>query len=241
MSRRRSSPGFTLVEMIVGVLLGSIVLMGVFSIMTNMVSQEVNGMRTGTVTAWSLAGINTMSADIAGASALSYPQPPGQDNNLIVCEKWSTKMNPPVGGEMLGATGSMTIRSYCWDTTDIAPFKNSLLRFVQTHPLGSGETCPTAPLVCNQLTYRANNEFVGGALGNPDTIVATGVYQDAALDPIFTADPNTLNAVRVRFSVGNPAANAVSAGGAPPVGASAGTVTSMPVTISFNTEIILED
>ncbi|MFI5348496.1 MAG: type II secretion system protein J [Elusimicrobiota bacterium] len=247
MRRRRSSSGFTLVELIVGVLLGSIVLMGAFSMMTNMITAEVNGMRSDTVTSWSLAGINTMNTDIAGASALSYPGNAGSqgDNRLVICTQWSTKSNPPQGTQMLGAIPTaaptngppMYIYNYCWDQDagDVGtPFYNALLR-KRTHldiptlpavlPPGS---CPTVPLTCNQLNY------TGGDFGS-DTIVATGVYPDTNNDFIFTADPNTLNAVRVRFVVGNPNASAKSAGG------SGGTVTPVPVSVPFNTEIILED
>ena len=236
MSKRRNSSGFTLVELIVAVVLGAIVLMGSFSILTNMVTAEVNGMRAGTVTAWTLAGINTMNTDIAGAGALSYPAPGAADDNMIVCTNWFSDHSGGASQEVVAGAPN-TVSYYCWDTIDAAPspFNHALLRRVEAHagstvnPLDPA-ACPTLPPVCRQSVY------AGGAFGS-DTIVATGVYQDPnnALARIFNADLNTLNAVRLRFVVGNPAPNQVSAGG------NNGTVTAAPVSIPFNTEIILED
>lgn len=226
-SRRRKSAGFTLIELLVATILSSIILMGMFSILTNMVSAEVNGMRNGTVTAWSLAGISTMNTDIAGAGAIGYP-PAGAvgDDSLIVCTNWSTRTAPPAA--VVTGNGN-DVFYYCWDTTDAAPFGNALLRRRVNHAGGS-EACPTAAIACNQATYSAGGGFYG-----TDTIVATGVYKDGAADHIFVQDANTANAVRLRYTVGNAAANAVSAG------SNGGTVNAVPVSVPFNTEIILED
>ena len=219
--RRRGSPGFTLIEMLVATILSSIVLMGMFSILTNMVTAEVNSMRNGTVTAWSLAGLNAMNTDIAGAGTLSFPAPGGGSDSLTVCANWS-KLIGTLGGAPQGS-GPTTVYNYCWDSTDAPPFGNALLRKVQSYPPGPA-TCPAAP----------PSPCTSGVYGT-DSIVATGVYKDSANDPIFYADPKTLNAVRVRFIIGNPAGNAASAGG------NGGTVNQVPVSVPFNTEIILED
>ena len=222
--RRRTSPGFTLIELLVATILSTIVLMGVFSIMTNMVTTEVNAMRNGTVTSWSLAGLSVMNTDIAGAGAIAYPPKNAVgDNNLIVCTNWSMKTTPPA---VVVTGGTNKILYYCWDTTDATPFQNAILRKEVDNPSG-GESCPTAPIACNHATY-----------GN-DAIVATGVYSDGVHN-LFVQDPLTLNAVRMRFIVGNPAANAVSAGSNNEAGVP-GTVNAVPVSIPFNTEIILED
>jgi prepilin-type N-terminal cleavage/methylation domain-containing protein len=219
-SKRRNSPGFTLLELIIATSLSSIVLMGMFSIMSNMVSAEMNGMRNGTVTAYSIAGITAMNTDISGSGAIGFPASGGTSNSLVVCTNWSTKGTTPgvVQSAANGGTGN-TVYSYCWDTTDLP---NALLRNVTVHGAG-GEACPAAPLAPCTM----------GAYGNA---VVTGVYQDPAnLNLIFYTDPLTMNAVRMRYIVGNPNANLNSAGG------SAGQVTAMPVSVPFNTEILLED
>jgi prepilin-type N-terminal cleavage/methylation domain-containing protein len=242
-SKRRRSAGFSLIELVVAVLLASVVLMGSFSLMSTMVTADANAIRSGTVTAWSLAGINMMNTDIAGASALGYPLLGGADNSLVVCTKWFNKVTPPV--EMMGATGTMDIISYCWDQDPVdlnTPFYNSFLRRVEPHAIGSGETCPTTPypVTCNHASYSA----VGGLYGT-DTIVTTGVYLDPTVPApnfIFTADSKMLNAVRLRYVVGNPAASAVSAGSnAGAVAGTPGLVNGTPVSVPFNTEIVLED
>jgi prepilin-type N-terminal cleavage/methylation domain-containing protein len=222
-SKRRASPGFTLIELIVAMVLSSVVLMGLFSIMTNMVQAEVNGMRQGTVTAWSLAGISAMNSDIAGASYIAYP---GAGNAgadaLVVCTNWSPNALPgPTAGPIPGGPAGNDVYTYCYDTTDAPPFGNSILR---KHVFNGAAACPgAAPAGCTSGNYPG------------DSIVATGVYRDTNSDNLFSNDPNTLNAVRIRYTVGNPAASAVSAGG------NGGTVTAVPVTVPFNTEIILED
>jgi type II secretory pathway pseudopilin PulG len=219
--RRGGSPGFTLIELIVAATLSTVVLLGVFSILSSMVTSEINGMRSGTVTAWSLAGINVMNSDIAGAGAIGYPAVGGTANYLVVCTNWSTRTTPPA---VVQANAGNTVYEYCWDTMDAAPLADTLLRDVTVHA-GGAEACPAAPIMpCSAATY--------GGQGN---IVATGVYQDLASDPVFYTDSKTMNAVRIRFNVGSPNASTMSAGG------NGGTVTPVPVTIPFNTEIILED
>lgn len=220
-ARRRGPPGFTLIELLVATILSSIVLMGMFSVLTNMVTAEVNSMRNGTVTSWSLAGIGAMNTDIAGAGTLSFPASGGGADSLVVCANWS-KLIGTLGGAPQGS-GPTKVYNYCWDSTDAPPFRNALLRNVRSYPPGPA-VCPSAPL----------SPCTAGIYGG-DSVVATGVYKDAANDPIFYADPNTMNAVRLRLVIGNPAANAASAGG------NGGTVNAVPVSVPFNTEIILED
>jgi hypothetical protein len=143
---------------------------------------------------------------------------------LIVCTNWSTRTAPAA---VVQAGAGNYVYYYCWDTADAAPYKNSLLRMVVQNA-GGAESCPNAPPACTAAAYS------GGKYGGDD-LAATGIYPDAAVDPIFYTDPNTMNAVRLRYIVGNPAVSAVSAG------SNGQTVTPVPVSVPFNTEIILED
>lgn len=218
-AERRDSAGFTLVEMLVATVLATIVLLGIFNLVTNMATSEVKNMRSATVTAWSLAGINAMNSDIAGSSMLAYPASGGAADFLVVCSNWSSMMNT-TGGSTMGP-GVQKALYYCFDTTDPAPLGNSILRKEV-----DGAGCPTAPMSpCTSANYGGNS------------VVVSGVYRDAANDPIFYTEPNPQipNAVRLRYSVGNPAANATSAG------SNGGTVLGTAVSIPYNTEIILED
>lgn len=217
---RRGSTGFTLVEMLVSTILASIVLLGLFNFVSTMVASGVNAERTSTVTAWSLNGISAMNADIAAAGGIGYPSLGATADELIVCTNWS--MNGTPAKEI--STANTDAYYYCWDQTDAPPYGNALLRKVVQN-VGS---CPTAALACTQAAMS------GGAYG-ADTVVATGIYRDLSNDPIFFHDDKTMNAVRLRYNVGNPTANALSAGG------NGGTITATPVSIPYNTEIVLEN
>jgi prepilin-type N-terminal cleavage/methylation domain-containing protein len=222
LKKRRGQAGFTLVELIVASVISSVVLIGMFSIMTSMVSAEIDGMRNGTVTSWSLAGIGVLNADISGAGAIGYPASGVADDSLVVCTNWSTRTAPPA---VVDSSAGNTVYSYCLDTTDGFPLKNTLLRNVAINAVAA---CPTvAKTPCTVAGY--------SDAANTAPIVATGVYRDPNGDSVFLTDPNTMNAVRLRFVVGNPAASSVSAG------SNGGTVTAQPVSVPFNTEIILED
>ena len=191
-----------------------------FSIVTNMVSAEVNGMRAGTVSSWTLAAIGAMNADISGAGAIGYPVKAGPftADYLTVCTNWSDKLAAPA---VVDNTVGNTVTTYCYtDLAGVAPYPHSILRKVTANGVAA---CPAAvPPACTVGNYGGNS------------IVATGVYRDAAADTIFIRDANTLNAVRMRFVVGNPAAG-VSAG------SNGGTNTQVPVSVPFSSEIILED
>lgn len=218
---KRASSGFTLTEMLVGSLLASVVLLGLFNFTSTMLASQVNAERTSTVTAWSLAGISSMNADIAAAGGIGYPSSGASADELVVCTNWSMLTVPP-SKEL--STANTDAYYYCWDTADAAPYGNALLRKI----VPNVASCPTTAFACTQANMNS------GSTG-ADTVVATGVYRDTNNDAIFFHDNQTLNAVRLRYNVGNPAANAVSAGG------NGGTITPNPVSVPYNTEIILEN
>lgn len=236
MKRRKSQAGFTLLELIIAASLSTIVMIGVFSLMANMVQSEVDGMRNGTVSAWTLANINAMNTEIAGSSYISVPSPGASGDSLVVCTNWSaTALGPATPGVVYklanapvnGTNAVNAVYYYCYDTTDPAPWKNAILRKVVANPAGGAGACPAAAPICSIGNYSG------------DAIVATGVYRLDALStntqPVFTADSNNVkNAVRLRFIVGNPKAG-VSAG------SNAQTSSSVPQTISFDTKILMED
>jgi type II secretory pathway component PulJ len=83
-TKRRRSGGFSLIELVIAVSLSTIVLIGVFSMMTSMVQLEVAGQRGGTVNAWSLASLVAMNREIEGASVVVYPTA-GTADALVLC------------------------------------------------------------------------------------------------------------------------------------------------------------
>jgi len=222
-SARRGDSGFTLIEMLVATVLSTIVLLGLFNFTANMTSASIRNQRMDTTSAWAQAGIDSMSSDIAAAGAIGYP-PSGAAgaDTLIVCTNWTMRGTTP--GQVVTTPATPTNNYYyCFDTTDAAPYGNAILRKV----MNNTGTCPTVAPACTQASYSS------GARGG-DTIVATGIYRNG-VNPVFVQDPNTLNAVRLRYAVGNPTGNSVSAGG------NGGTITEAPVTIPYDTEIILEN
>lgn len=212
MKKRRKQSGFTLIELIVAASLSAIVLIGAFSLMSSMVQNEISGMRSGTVTAWTLASINVMNTDIAGSSYLAYPSPGSAQDSLVTCTNWSAIANPGPSPGRVNSALPVTAYEYCY-----SPASNAILRYVVS---GVG-ACPAAPAACAVGVY---------------SVVATGVYRDAASDPVFLADPASpnANAVRLRFVVGNPNPG-VSAG------SNMQTSVAVPQSIAFDTRIVLED
>jgi prepilin-type N-terminal cleavage/methylation domain-containing protein len=196
---RKAKPanaGFTLLEMVVALSISSIVLIGVFVMLSSMVQYEVEGMRKGSVNAWSLASLVAMNGEIEAANLLAYPRGGSGANTLVVCSNWSRlmsslggTMNTLGGGAMNtlggGAGVGPTVYSYCWDSTT-----NVLRRKVVAG------ACTYTVTSCDTTSYPG------------DSLIATGVYQDAANDPIFTADPAFNGSVRLRYVVGNPNAGA---------------------------------
>jgi len=252
MSRHRRSSGFSLIETIVAVCLSSVVLMGVFSLMTSMIRNEISGMRDGTVTAWSLASIGAMNNDIPAGSYLSYPvvgAAAGSPDGLVICTNWAPNAGGPGTAGPVNPALPVYAYEYCYDTLDGPPFANTLLR--QTVAIISPATCPTAPPTCNSTTYTS---FVAGQSAGSAGLVATGVYRLDYASPsspgsakVFTADPTSTNgngypnAVDLQFIVGMPKAG-VSAGTNTDGGTTFNqTDTNVPQSVVFQTKIILED
>jgi prepilin-type N-terminal cleavage/methylation domain-containing protein len=179
--RRRKCAGVTLIELLVAVSLSSIVLIGVFSMTASMVQYEVEGLRKGTVTGWSLASLVAMNREIEGASVLVYPAAGSGANYLVVCSNWSRILNNNAGG-LLDATSTLTAYFYCYDAA------SAVLR-----RMTSTASCPAsyAPPACNAGTFGASS------------MIATGVYPIGAA-PVFAAD--SASTVNLRYTVGKPTA-----------------------------------
>lgn len=213
----RREAGFTLLEMIIALSLSSIVLVGAFTIMTSAVQNQVMLMRKGTVNAWSIASLVAMNRDIEGGSVLAYPAAGLGQNSVVVCSGYSRIVGAggtPSTLPSLPAGVTPNVYTYCWDAAT-----NVFRRRYQ-----AGTACPAPPATPPACIA-----------GNYPEVVASGVYQDPALDPIFQRDPNNASAVRVRYVVGNPNANAVSAG------SNGMTVSAQVQSMSFDSRLTLEN
>ena len=169
-------------------------------------------MRKGSVNAWSLASLVAMNGEIEAANVLAYP-PVGSAgaNTLVVCSNWSRVMNTVMNTLGGGAGVGPTVYSYCWDSTA------KVLR----RKVVAG-VCTYTVTTCDATSYPG------------DSLIATGVYQDAASDPIFTADPTFNGGVRLRYVVGNPSA------GVSPHEGNGVTNLANPQTMAFDTRLTLD-
>lgn len=194
----KSTAGVSLIELIIAVALSTVVLVGIFSVMTSMVQTQVEGGRKGSVTAWSLASLKSMSTDIASASSLVYPDSNSADHltsadMLVVCTNWSQK-----SGDRIDATSNNQILYFCYDGTRL---------WRGATDAATNTACPSpsgySPPLCS-------------AIPNANAI-ATSVYRGDAKTsnsaPVFYPSAGTLGAVRLNFIVGNPSQGTVSGGG----------------------------
>ncbi len=148
----KKNQGFTLIELIIAVSLASFVLLGVASIAAQMARSQVDGIRNGTATGWSVVSYMSMSKEIEDANVLAYPIADGASaDSIIVCKNWSRAQGALPGGK-LNATDPVTsvaadvsVIQYCVDTTDPA---NLVIRRYAN--VGSGVSCPNpgVPVGC---------------------------------------------------------------------------------------------
>lgn len=145
--------GFSLIEMVIAVSLASFVLVGVASIAAQMARSQVEGIRKGTATGWSVISYMAMSKELEDGNVLAFPIADGaSSDSLIMCKNWSRAVNGgPPGGKLYtndpitNAAADTTVVQYCLDTTDAS---NLILRRYENR--GPGVTCPNpgVPVAC---------------------------------------------------------------------------------------------
>ncbi|MDX6770258.1 MAG: prepilin-type N-terminal cleavage/methylation domain-containing protein [Elusimicrobiota bacterium] len=178
MTRRllRSRAGFSLTELIIAMLLSSFVMIGIVGISAQMVRFQVEGMKKGSVTGWSLVAITAMNKEIEDGTVLAYPtNATGAQDTLIACKNYSRVTNAA-----LSASEPILTFGYCYDST--AP---GYLRRWTT--LGSCPAGVPTPPTCSTISE----------------VVATGVYRDASNNFIFRR-ADDVGGVQIRYRVGNP-------------------------------------
>lgn len=190
----RKKGGFSLIELVIAVSLASFVLVGVATIASQMARSQVDGIRSGTVTGWSLVSYLAMAKEIEDSNVLAYPIANGAAaDSLVVCKNWSRLENGP--DQRLDKAGTVSVIQYCVDpTAPVAPETGFTLRRyanVGTYPTVS---CPNpgAPVTCNTSP--------------PGTWTETGVIgfrleKLAGFPNMFTRD-NSIGGVRLRYVIG---------------------------------------
>jgi hypothetical protein len=174
----RSRAGFSLTELIISMLLSSFVMIGIVGIASQMVRFQVEGMKKGSVTGWSLVAITAMNREIEDGTTLVYPtNGTGAQDLLTICKNYTHITNAA-----MDSTLPIERISYCYDPT--AP--GYLRRVTST---GACPALGVSPGACTAGTY-------------PE-VVATGVYRDAAGNMVFRR-ADEVGGVQIRYRVGNP-------------------------------------
>lgn len=194
MPSAKSRRGFSLMELIIAMLLSSFVLIGIVGVSSQMLRFQVEGMKKGTVTGWSLVSISRMNKEIEDASVLVHPPDGGvPSDTLIGCANWSREGAGGGGGGRLntsgGAAGNVTVFYYCYDTA---------ARYIRRYAnVGAGVNCPPlspAPTIpaCD-----------GSGAWTENDIIATGVYRDTGANLLFRR-ADDVGGVQIRYVVGDP-------------------------------------
>ena len=193
----RKDSGFSIIELVIAISLASFVLVGVATIASQMARSQIEGIRSGTVTGWSLVSYLSMAKEIEDANVLAFPIANGaSSDSLIVCKNWSRvvggKLNTNVAPP---GADSVTAVQYCVDSTDAANLV--LRRFANT---GAGVTCPDpgVPVACVAAPGGTWNE--NGA-GNGISVIGFHLEKMAGFPTVFTRD-NSIGGVRLRYVIG---------------------------------------
>lgn len=194
----RSRAGFSLTELIISMLLSSFVMIGIVGIASQMVRFQVEGMKKGSVTGWSLVALTAMNKEIEDGSTLVYPtNGTGARDSLTICKNYSHSRNGPGSGGALDGSTNVERISYCYDAT--AP--GHIRRMVSTcDPGGVPGACAAG---CPALGVAP-----GACSGFPE-VVATGVYRHNVANTAFPGNElfrraDEVGGVQIRYIVGNP-------------------------------------
>lgn len=187
----RKEAGFSIIELVIAISLASFVLVGVATIASQMARSQIDGIRSGTVTGWSLVSYLSMAKEIEDANVLAFPIANGAaSDSLIVCKNWSRV----IGGK-LDAAGSVSVIQYCVDSTDAS---NLVLRRFAN--VGAGVTCPDpgVPVAC---TASPGGTWDENGAGNGISVIGFHLEKMSGFPSMFTRD-NSIGGVRLRYVIG---------------------------------------
>lgn len=189
----KQTAGFSIIELVIAMSLASFVLVGVAMIVAQLARSQMEGIRSGTNTSWSIVSYQFMFKEIEDSSVLAYPSVNfmGADS-IVVCKNWSRLQNLP--DRRLDKSGSVSVIQYCVDTADPA---NLLLRRFAN--VGGAVVCPAfgaPPAACT---------------ASPPGWTETGVValrlERLLGQTVFQRD-NSIDGVRLRYVIGKTAPTA---------------------------------
>lgn len=188
--------GFSIIELVIAVSLASFVLVGVATIASQMARSQVEGIRSGTITGWSVVSYMTMAKEIEDANVLAFPINHGDSaDQILICKNWSRNAGGGPPGARLDTdptTGVVTVIQYCIDpTAAVAPNTGFTLRRYAN--IGTGVACPAAPaapVTCNSA----------GPGWTENSIVGFRLEKLGGAN-MFTRD-NNIGGVRLKYVIG---------------------------------------
>lgn len=179
--------GFSIIELVIAISLSSFVLVGVATIAAQMARSQIEGVRSGTVTGWSLVSYLSMAKEIEDSNVLAFPIADGAtSDSVLVCKNWSRV----VGGKLdSNAPGLVSVIQYCVDSSD--PTNLILRRYAN---VGAGVACPSpgVPAACVSSP---------GGTWTQTGVVGFRLEKLAGFPTMFTRD-NSIGGVRVRYAIG---------------------------------------
>ena len=198
-SSRHRSVGFSLIELVIAISLASFVLVGVASIAAQMARTQIEGIRSGTATGWSLVSYLAMSKEIEDSNVLAYPTPDLMSADaIIVCKNWSRMQDPnPPGDRRLdrNVPGTVSVIQYCVDpAAPVAPETGFRLRRFAKVGVPPAVVCPDpGVLVACTATPPGGWTETG--------VVGFRLEKLAGFPLIFQRD-NSIGGVRLRYAIG---------------------------------------
>lgn len=200
----KRSRGFSIIELVIAISLASFVLVGVATIAAQLARNQVEGIRSGTATGWSLVSYQAMSKEIEDANVLAWPAADGSgSDSIVVCKNWSRALAGP--DKRLNTSTDppqadyVTLTQFCVDPTPPAAPQTgfTLRRFSRRGTFASGVTCPdtvAAPATCTSAPSTPWGAW------SENTVVGFRLEKLGGAD-VFTR-ANAIGGVRVRYVIG---------------------------------------
>lgn len=183
---KRGQAGFSLLELIIAISLASLVLVAVTNLAASAVRFQMDGIRKGSVTGWSLVSFVTMSKEVENANVLVWPT--GSADTIILCNNWSRLMAAAPGAR-LDTTQPLEVIYYCYN-----PATKALWRYYTA----AAGTCPAS--------VAGSVPACTGAAGFPDMQQIAWNVERLSGQNVFMRD-DTIGGARIRYVVGQQTAD----------------------------------
>ena len=190
---RMKGAGFSLIELVIAVSLASFVLVAVAQLAMQMARNQADGIRSGTMTGWSVVSYLTMAKEIEDANVLAFPTDNIPRDEIVICKNWSRSAGAVPGtGARLDPSANVTLIQYCFDNTEpVFPQVGYTMR-----RFADNTAATTCPAVGSAVTCSATPTGTWSETG----VVGFRVERLGGAAPFLRA--NAIGGVRVRYVIG---------------------------------------